>query len=276
MERRFAHPKPGNLIQTIERASSILDLVGRSPRGMSIKDLSIGLDLPKGTVHRILSSLSFFGFIRQDPDSKDYLLGFKLMELGALLGIQLDLGRVAEPVLWELAEKTGETVHMVMLDMGEVVYIGKTEPLQATGSLKMVSRVGTRIPPHCCAVGKALIAHLSPEDLDGLIREKGLQKRTANTITDPDRLKEHLRMVRRQGYAVDDEENELGIRCVAATILDGKGEPVAAVSVSGPALRVTQKLIRDVLKGEVIRAASEISRRLGFMGGEEGRAKGGR
>ncbi len=269
MESKLSHPKPNNLVQTIERMSLILDRVGQSPQGTSIKDLSTALKLPKGTIHRILSSLSFFGYIRQDPETKNYFLGLKLMELGALLDNQLDLRKAAEPVLRELSEKTGETAHMVILDMGEVVYIDKTETQHATGSLKMVSKVGSRNPTHCCAVGKVLISYFPEEKLDDLIREKGLPQRTPHTITAPALLKEHLREVRRSGYAVDDEENELGIRCLAAPVFDGKGSPVAAISVSGPSLRVTREMIEDVLKKEVMKAALEISRRLGFVGEDD-------
>ena len=193
VELKYSHAKPGNLVQTIERVSLILDMVGRSPRGMSIRDLSIGLKLPKGSIHRLLSSLSYFGFIRQDAETKNYFLGLKLMELGVLLRDQLDLRKLAEPTLRDLAETTGETAHMVILDMGEVVYIDKTEARQNTGSLKMVSTVGSRNPPHSCGVGKVLIAHFSEEELNALISEKGLPQRTANTITDPTKLKEHLK-----------------------------------------------------------------------------------
>jgi DNA-binding IclR family transcriptional regulator len=266
MAAKPSNPKPGNLIQTIERVSLILDMVGQYPQGTTIKDLSGVLGLPKGTIHRILSSLSYFGYVRQDPETKNYSLGLKLMELGALLGSQLDLRKVAEPVLRDLVEKTGEAAHMVILDRNEIVYIDKIEAKQMTGGLVMSSRVGARNPAHSCAVGKVLLSHLSEEALENLIREKGLPVRTANTITDPQLLKEHLEAVRRQGYATDEEENERGIRCLAAPIFDGRSRPMAAISVSGPAVRVTKKVIQDVFRKEVMKAAAEISRRLGFKG----------
>jgi DNA-binding IclR family transcriptional regulator len=266
MEPGHSHSKPNNLVQTIERVSLILDMVGQSPKGSSIKDLSVALKLPKGTIHRLLSSLSYFGYIRQDTETKSYFLGLKLMELGVMLRDQLDLRKVAEPILRGLAEKTGETAHMVILDKGEVVYIAKTEAPQTTGSLKMVSRMGSRNPPHSCAVGKVLMSHFSEEEFVHHIGDMGLPQRTPNTIADPAALREHLKMVKKQGFAIDNEENELGIRCVAAPVFDGKGRAIAAISVSGPALRVTIERIQDVLKVEVIKAASELSHRLGFTG----------
>jgi IclR family KDG regulon transcriptional repressor len=267
--------KPSNLIQTIERVSSILERVGQHPQGMTIRDLSMDLKLPKGTIHRILSSLSYFGYIRQSLETKNYFLGFKLMELSSLLGNQLDLRKVAEPILRGLADSTKETVHMVVLDANEIVYIDKIEIEQATGGLKMSSRVGSRNPVHSCAVGKVLAAHLSAEELDQLIREKGLPQRTANTITNSTAFKEHLKIVKSQGYAIDDEENERGIRCLAAPIFSGKGRPVAAISVSGPAFRVTKKIVQEILRKRVIQAASDISQRLGFNEGAPPQRKGG-
>jgi IclR family KDG regulon transcriptional repressor len=123
MTKNSPPAKPNNLVQTIERVSLILDMVGQNPQGMSIRDLSAGLDLPKGTIHRLLSSLSYFGYIRQDPETKNYFLGLKLMELNAQLSNQLDLRKVAAPILRDLVEKTKQTAHMVILDRNEVVYI---------------------------------------------------------------------------------------------------------------------------------------------------------
>jgi DNA-binding IclR family transcriptional regulator len=256
--------KPNNLVQTIERASSILDILGQSPQGISIRELSSKIKLPKGTIHRLLSSLSYFGYVRQDPKTRNYLLGFKLVELGNLLLNQLDLRKEAEPFLKDLAERTKETVHMVILDRNEVVYIDKVETDQHTSGLRMASRVGLRNPAHSCAVGKVLLADLPEEALNNFIKEKGLPKRTENTITNFTHLKEHLNLVRVQGYAIDDEENEKGIRCVAAPIRNEIGKAVAAVSISGPAFQVTKKVVQESLRKEVMETAIKISRRLGF------------
>ena len=256
--------KPNNLVQTIERASFILDILGQNPQGISIRELSTKIKLPKGTTHRLLSSLSYFGYVRQDSKTRNYFLGFKLVELGNLLLSQLDLRKEAEPFLRNLAERTKETVHMVILDRNEVVYIDKVETDQHTSGLRMASRVGLRNPAHSCAVGKVLLADLSEEALNNFIKGKGLPKRTENTITNPTQLKEHLNLVRAQGYAIDDEENEKGIRCVAAPIRNEVGRAVAAVSISGPAFQVTKKVIQESLKKEVMETAFKISQRLGF------------
>ncbi len=274
MERKTAQSKPNNLVQTIERVSLILEMVGQKVQGISIRDLSAGLKLPKGTVHRLLSSLSYFGYIRQDPETKSYFLGLKLMELNAQLSNQLDFRKVAEPVLRDLAEKTKQTAHLVIYDRDEVVYVEKIESQQPAGGLKMASRVGSRNPAHSSAVGKILLSCFSEEAVEDFLQKKGLPRRTANTITDPDCFRDHLKIVRSQGYAMDDEENEQGIRCLGAPIFDGKGRPVAAISVSGSIFQMTKKVVNDVMKGEVMAAAAEISRRLGFQDGESGLKRG--
>ncbi len=257
--------KPNNLVQTIERTSLILDILGQSSQGISIRDLSEKIKLPKGTTHRLISSLSYFGYARQDSKTRNYFLGFKLVELGNLLLSQLDLRKEAEPFLRDLAERTKETVHMVFLDRGEIVYIDKVELDHNPSGLRMASRVGLRNPAHSSAVGKVLLSHLPEEELNGLIKVKGLSKRTENTITDPIQLKEHLKAVRTQGCAVDDEENERGIRCVAAPIYNETGRAVAAISISGPAFRVTKKVVQETLKKEVMETAFKISERLGLI-----------
>jgi DNA-binding IclR family transcriptional regulator len=258
--------KPNNLVQTIERVSVILDTLGQSPQGIGIGDLSSKIKLPKGTTHRLLSSLSYFGYVRQDMKTRNYLLGFKLVDLGNLLLGQIDIRREAEPFLKELSEKTKETVHMVFLDRNEIVYIDKVETDNSPSGLRMASRIGLRNPAHSSAVGKVLLSHLSNWELKDFFKEKPLPKRTENTITDPLQLMDHLKQVSAQGYAIDDEENERGIRCVAAPIYNESGKVLAAISISGPAFRVTRKVIQEKLKKEVMETALKISQRLGYSG----------
>ncbi len=260
--------KPNNLVQTIERVSAILDLIGENPSGMSIRDVSSQLGLPKGTVHRLLSSLIYVGYIRQEAKSRNYFLGLKRLDLGGLVASQLDLRKIASPLLHALADKTKETVHMVVWDQAEVVYIEKVEPPLDMGGLRMASRIGSRNPAHSCAVGKIFLAYLPPNDLEDFIFEKGLPARTANTITNSETLRQELNGIRKQGYAIDNEENEQGIRCVGAPVLGESGTLVAAISISGPAFRVTRKVAHEVLRDEIMRTAAEISRSLGYGGAE--------
>lgn len=256
--------KPSNLVQTIERVSSILDMLAQSVQGISIRELSSSIGLPKGTTHRLLSSLAYFGYVRQDPKTRNYFLGLKFVELGQTLLGQLDLRKEAEPFLRDLAERTNETIHLVILDRNEIVYIDKVETDRNPSGLKMASRIGLRNPAHSSAVGKMIMANFSEEELQSFFKEKTLVRRTENTITDPILLREHLKTVRKQGYAIDDEENEKGIRCVAAPIYNEIGKTVAAISITAPAFRVTKKVIQDTLKKEVMETALRISERLGY------------
>jgi len=255
--------KPANLVQAIERAAALLDILGRHSHGISLRELSAQADIPKGTTHRLLGSLAFFGYVQQDPKTRNYSLGFKLLELSNRVLHQLDFREQARPLLMELAEKTSETVHLVVMDKFEILYVDKLEPLDLSG-LRMASRIGSRTSAHSSAVGKVLLSVLPEHGLEEFIRKAGLPRKTANTITDPGQLKQHLQTVRSQGYAIDDEENETGVRCVAAPIRNQSGRVIAAASISGPATRISKKHLRGALRDEIIRAGDTISWRLGF------------
>jgi IclR family KDG regulon transcriptional repressor len=257
--------RPNNLVQTIERTSSIFDALHRNTEGMSVKNLSEEVNLPMGTTHRLLTSLAYFGFVAQDRVSKKYRLGFKLVDLANALLSQIDLRTVARPYLLNLAQKAHETVHLVILEEHEALYLDRVESGERHHGLQMASKVGMRMSAHSCSVGKVLLAALSEEELNDFIKDKGLPRKTEKTITDADQLRLHLEMVRTQGYAVDDEEDHLGTRCVAAPIRNEVGEVIAAISISGPTIRITWKKILDTFKDQVMDTALEISRQLGFQ-----------
>lgn len=260
----FLKTKNTGTVQAIERGCMILDHLSKGKMSYSIQELSSELNLPKPTIHRILSTLRHFGFARQDEVSKEYLLGFRVVELGQTVLDQVDLRKEARLFLGQLARLVQETVHLVFLDKGEIVYLDKVEEISdPPKSLRMVSKIGMRNYAHSCAVGKVLLSYLSDSELDAIISQKGLPGLTRNTIVDPDQLKNHLANVRAQGYALDDEENEEGIRCVGAPIRDGQGDVIAAISISGPTVRMTEKRVHNELKTKVMKTALEISIKLG-------------
>ena len=262
----MAATKPKNLVQTIERTAFILDIIGRHPNGLSLGDLAREAGLPKGTTHRLVSSMAYFDFVRQDAITKNYQLGFKLVYLGELLLSQIDLRSEARPYLIHLSELIEETIHLVVLAGNKALYIDKVDLHTKSSGLQMISRLGSRIDLHCSSVGKVLLAFMEDREADAIISESGLPGRTANTITDPAVLKTHLESIRKNGYAIDDEENEEGIRCVAAPVLNGGGRVVAAMSVSGPMTRITLERIETDLKHRVCDTANRISAKLGFRG----------
>ncbi|MCB2169292.1 MAG: IclR family transcriptional regulator [Deltaproteobacteria bacterium] len=255
--------KPKNLVQTIERAAFIFDILSQFPNGLSLGELARKTNLPKGTAHRLLSSMAYFDFIRQEPTTKNYHLGFKLADLGNLLLTQIDLRSQARSFLINLSETVKETVHLVVLDKDKALYIDKVDLHPKASGLHMVSRLGSRIALHCSSVGKVLLAHMGKTDAEKLISGIGLTKRTQNTISDPEELMQHLSFVRENGYAIDDEENEEGIRCVAAPIRNGNCKVEAAVSISGPTTRITMDRIETELKKLICETANNISIQLG-------------
>ena len=156
---------------------------------------------------------------------------------------------------------------MVILDRGEVLYVDKVEPSQPADGLRMVCMVsvmGSRIPTHCSAVGKVMLAFLPEERLVSIVKDKGLPRRTENTITDFEELKKHLQLIRKQGYALDDEENERGVKCVAAPIRDQSGEVIAAISISVPGIRIRTDTLLTTYKDQVTETAVNISKKLGY------------
>lgn len=262
-------PKNPGSVQAIERGCRILDHLSRGKQNYSIQDLSLDLHLPKPTVHRILSTLRHFGFVVQDEISKQYGLGFRLVELGHTVLDRIDLRKVAEPFLSNLARLAQETVHLVILDQGEgeIVYLDKVEAVEDPKSLRMVSRIGMRNYAHSCAVGKILLAYLPDAEVDEIIAQKGLPRLTKNTIVRSGKLKEHLSTVKTQGYAIDDEENEEGIRCIAAPVKNDRGDVLAAISISGPSVRLTEERIHNKLEKQVMKSALQISEKLGYKSG---------
>lgn len=258
--------RPKNLVQAIERAAAILDLLGQSAQGLSVGEVAARTGLAKGTAHRLLASLVFFDFARQDPASRRYQLGFKLVELGNRRLSQIDLREDARPFLIALAEEVQETVHLVVRDQGAALYIDKVALHPRRSGLQMVSRIGARTALHSSAVGKVLLAALPENEAAALLPRDGLAAATERTITDPAALRRHLDQVRRQGFAIDDEENEKGIRCVGAPIRDASGEVVAALSVSGPTARVTRERVTQSLQPKVCAAAAQISAQIGYRG----------
>jgi len=234
-------------------------LAARAETGISLAELSTILDMPKSTTHRYLSTLIELGLAERN-DADRFRLGTKVIELAGAYLANSDLRNESQSILGELAEESGETIHLAVPDGTEVVYIGKVESRHAWG---MLSRIGTRLPIYCTALGKSILAFGS-EDLLQKVLAETMKPRTPNTITTAVALEAELRLVRLRGFAIDDEENEKGICCVGAPIIDYAGQPIGAISISGPRERMDRE--RCVQLGPLVRdAAHRISRRRGFV-----------
>lgn len=245
---------------TLQRALDVLEAVGTSePHGLSAAELARRLSLNRVTVHRILQSFCVRGYVRQEGPGKPYRLGLRLLELGEEIVANLDVASVARPFLQELVDHTKETAHLAVLDNAEAVYVAKVESRHA---MRLVSHIGSRVPLYCSALGKALLATCNDTDLDWLVSQQSFDPRTPRTIADPEALRREVARIRRQGFAIDLAENERGVHCIGAAVLGRRGEGVAAVSVSGPAERITRRSIDDYA-ALVMKAARAMGAELG-------------
>jgi IclR family acetate operon transcriptional repressor len=246
---------------SVRRALAILSYVARAdvqPDGLTLADLATGLNINKSTVLRLVKPLCDAHLVERADPSGRYRLGPETAYLGQTYLERLDLRSTAHDSMARLMEASQETVHLVVFDPPDVVYVDKVEAPQP---IRMVSRIGSRQPVFCTAVGKAFLAHAS-EQIVRLVIDAGLPARTPRTITSEARLRAELDVIRAQGYAVDDVENEPDIRCVGGPIFDHMGTVVAAASISGPITRVTAQRVPEL--GRLVReATTEISQRLG-------------
>ena len=214
----------------VERALTILESIAHAPEGLSNAEISRKLQIPKSSASYILRTLETQGYLNRDANSGKYRVGLKILSLsrGALSGI--DVREVALPIMRHLVEKTGLTCHLAILDGPEAVYIEKVEP---PGFIRMDTWVGRRMRVHATSVGKSLVAYVPQDRLEKIVAERAMEKRTPKTITTLPRLLKELEKVRTQGYAVDDEENNLGARCVGAPVFNQQGAIEASVGLSG-------------------------------------------
>ncbi|MEW5953204.1 MAG: IclR family transcriptional regulator [Bacillota bacterium] len=247
-------------VQAVDRSLAILEALARHGGPVSLTVLSNKLGLNISTVHRLLNTLIVAGFVEQEPNQGRYRLGLKAFEVGNAALYNLDIRSIAKPYLKELVDKCNETANLSILDRGDVVYIDQVE---SSNIVKMFAKPGTRGPSYCTGSGKVMLAFLTPHELDKTMREIKFFKHTENTITDPRQLKKELEKIHQQGYSVDQGELEEGVQCVAAPIRNHEGKCIAAVSISGPASRITGFSLAELIR-IVTHAANRVSLQLGF------------
>ena len=231
-----------NSVQSIERIFRIIEVLAAHPTGEGLQQLAVEAGLAKSTAHRLLASLIALGYARQDTASGKYHLTLKMFEISSGIVNNMDIMGVAKVHLERLAQRTGDAVHLVIRDEQDIVYIYKTE----SGPMRMSSRVGLRSPLYCTGVGKAIMATLPDAEVQAIWRHTTPQKLTARTVVTYDALMVQLAEVRACNYAVDDEENELGIRCVAVAIPGHNGRADSAFSISGLAPYMNPDRIRRI------------------------------
>ena len=249
---------------SVERALSILEAVGQRPGGLTNSEISRKLGIPKSSASYVLRVLERRGYLHRDAESSRYRLGFAVLSLARSVDEGLDVREAALPVLRQLADRCRLTAHLGVLDQGEAVYVDKAE---VPGLIKMGTFPGRRTDAHSTSIGKAIIAHLAELEVEAIARERGLARRTPKTITSLARLKRDLELVRGRGYAFDDEENNLGVRCVAAPVFDAAGRVVASINVAGPTAQLGDEALPKIAEA-VKEAARRISQKLGYRPGK--------
>jgi len=242
------------------KMSKVLDCFTRTRKHLSVTEIMELTGLPRTTIHRIVASLREIGMIDQDNRRGDYRLGLKMFYYGSAVLANLDLNRHAHPHVLKLHQMTGEIVHLHMFDGSQMVCIEREEMGEArTTTLTTIEAA----PIHTTSVGKAFLAFQEESLIDRIIAEEGLEQRTPNTLSTVESLKADLARIAERGYSRDDEENEIGVRCVGAPIHDSRGRVFASISVSGPAQRLPESR-QEALAPTVVATADRISAELGW------------
>jgi DNA-binding IclR family transcriptional regulator len=249
-------------VPALVRGLAILERIARSRRGLTFAQISRHFDFPKSSIHTLVLTFEREGYLQRDEASGRYMTGMKLVNIASIALDGVVLREKASPLLHALAADTDMTAHLAILDRDEVILVAKVD---RPGRHRVATWVGKRMDVHCTSLGKCLIAHLAEEEVDRIIRDRGLLRHNEHTIVSPARLKLELERTRLLGYAIDDQEEEIGGRCVGAPVWNWENHVVAAVSVTGTTSRITDETLAPTAE-LVKRTALDISRLLGYTG----------
>jgi len=250
----------GVIIQSVNRALQILDCFSGPITELGITELATRMELGKSTIYGLVNTLLVSGYLEQNPENKRYHLGLKLFEMGSLVQSRMNIREIAKPFLKELSDKFQMTVHMGIYRDGEVVYIDK---MDSPNTRIVYSQVGKRAPMYCTGIGKAIFAYMSETEIEHLLMTQDRQLFTQYTLVEAEKIIEELNQIKKQGYAVDNEEVELGLRCVAVPIFDYQAKPIAAISISSSIAILNEERMRDISL-EICKVALDISNKLGY------------
>ncbi len=259
LERSASRDASAGGVQSLTRGLRLLETLAEAEGGLSLTVIAARAELAPSTAHRLLNTLADQGFVDQDATSGHWSIGLKAYRVGAAFLSARDFVGESHPHLKQLMEASGETANLSILDGSHVCFIAQ---VQCHEVMRMLVRLGSRIPAHASGSGKAILAALAPEIRRAVLGATPLEPLTAKTIVDPKALERQLETIRKRGYSYDDEENALGLRCVAAAIHDEHGEPLGAISLAGPIARLTDERILK-LGPLVAQTAREITERLG-------------
>jgi IclR family acetate operon transcriptional repressor len=270
MTHRFTTPprrgrtpsKPGAAtaqVQSLTRGLSILEALATAEAGISLTDIAHRVDLPPSTTHRLLSTLEKMGYVYQSEELGHWYVGLQAFTVGSGFLANRDFVGQSHVYMRRLMEQSGETANLAILDGTEAVFVAQ---VQCREMMRILVKLGSRVPLHASGVGKAIFAALPDEQIDAILKVKGLPRITGNTIVAPETMWAALKVIRHRGYSFDDEEHAPGTRCVAATIYDEHAEPLGAISLAGPSSRLPDERIKQ-LGPIVAHTAEELTRKLG-------------
>ena len=254
-----------SLVKSVERAIILLNALADQHSGLTLTELCERVGFNISTAHRLLATLSRYDYVRQESRSKIYRLGFQLLKVGQAAREQLDLRDEVMQDLESLVNDVHELANLVIPTGHEVTIIAQINGRASQGGIQIFAQLGERVPLYCTAVGKCILAYMPKHELDSVLDQVDLVAHTPNTITNIFQLQEELNRVRCNGYAIDNEEREIGIRCVGSPIWDGTERVIAAISISAPSGRIVPREY-EKLGPIVAKAAQKISRRLGYKG----------
>lgn len=246
-------------VQSLTRGLSILECLANAEGGLTLTDISNRTDLPPSTAHRLLSTLERGGYVYQSGELGRWYVGLASFTVGSSFLASRDWVAQSHPSMRRLMEQSGETANLAILDGTEAVFI---DQVQCRETMRTIVRLGSRVPLHASGVGKALFAALPDEQIEAILKVKGLPRISENTITAPETMWASLRVIRQRGYSFDDEEHLVGTRCVASPIYDEHGEALGAISIAGPVSRLPDTRVRQ-LGTMVAHVAEDITSKVG-------------
>ena len=246
-------------VQSLSRALKLLNALSHHPQGLSLSEVAHHVGLPNSTAHRLLTTLQNERFVRFEADRSAWLIGVQAFRVGSAFVRSRDLVTIARPYMRRLMEQSGETVNLAIADRNEVIYLAQVETQKM---MRAIAGPGGRAAIHCSGVGKALLAYCDADAREKILAQIQFHRETPGTLVTQADVRRELEKVAQRGYAVDNEENAIGLRCVAAVIFDEHGGPLAALSVSGPTARITDQRIPG-LGQAVASIAREVTAELG-------------
>lgn len=249
-----------NEIQSVSRAFAIIEYLSMSEKTVALKNIASACELPPPTAHRILNTLCSLGYVVHEENGQ-YRLSLKLFEISSRAVSRSSLISIAKPYLDALSERLGESIHLVVRDGTDIIYVYKVT--HAVGSIQMASRIGMRLPMYCVAVGKAIMAAMSDPEIAAVFQASNIVAVTPKTITTLPELIDQISQIRRQGYAIDDEENEIGVKCIATALGRSEDSVSYAFSVSSIKQRMTEQRIMEIAP-LLLETKKQIERQLFF------------